>query len=279
MQKKIIILAFLLFQSPILPATIIFDLNGVLVYQNKFKICTNAGLYTLARYVLTNGPFIKNLFTTTLHAVPYDTHTIETPEDQDGNALPPIMIGWLKGEIDGNQLINHVENFLASTPECCKTSSKKLLINSLTRAVFAPKSFAQATCFYKDIITLVKDCKNAGHKVYVLSNWDKASFAYIQQWYPEFCELFDGIEISGNIDMIKPQKKIYEYIINKYNLDPTKTAFIDDQRINIRAAKKCGLFGMHCTQKKGLFLSSPDTQKIRNKINAWLISINDTCIN
>ncbi|MEX0849685.1 MAG: HAD-IA family hydrolase [Candidatus Dependentiae bacterium] len=279
MCKKIILLAFLLFQLTIFPATIIFDLNGVLVYQNKLKVCLNAGLYTLARYVLTHGPFIKNLFTTTLNAVPYDTNVIEAPEDQDGNALPPIMIGWLKGEIDGNQLVDHVEQFLASTPECCKTSSKKRFISSLARAVFAPKSFAQATCFYKDAITLVKSCKAAGHKVYILSNWDKASFEYIQQWYPEFCELFDGIEISGNIDMIKPQKEIYEYIINKYNLDPTKTAFIDDQRVNIRTAKDCHLFGIQCTQKKSFISSSPDTQKIRNKINAWLASINEIYIN
>jgi HAD superfamily hydrolase (TIGR01509 family) len=55
--------------------------------------------------------------------------------------------------------------------------------------------------------------------------------------------LFDGIVLSYQIHKIKPYDSIYEYIINKYNLNPEESLFIDDKKSNIDTANKFGIKG------------------------------------
>ena len=47
----------------------------------------------------------------------------------------------------------------------------------------------------KNGFEFAKECKRKGHKLYVLSNWDKESFALVKQTHPEVFGLFDGIMI------------------------------------------------------------------------------------
>jgi putative hydrolase of the HAD superfamily len=44
----------------------------------------------------------------------------------------------------------------------------------------------------------------------------------------DFFSLFDGDIISGNVKMIKPDIKIYQKLIDKYNLVPEESVFIED---------------------------------------------------
>jgi putative hydrolase of the HAD superfamily len=41
--------------------------------------------------------------------------------------------------------------------------------------------------------------------------------------------------------MVKPEAKIYEYLLTKYELDARETIFIDDTEINLIAAKRQGI--------------------------------------
>mgnify|MGYP003295914472 FL=1 len=47
--------------------------------------------------------------------------------------------------------------------------------------------------------------------------------------------------------MIKPNKKIYELICNRYDINPSEAVFIDDTEKNIIAAREYGLHGIHFT--------------------------------
>lgn len=86
--------------------------------------------------------------------------------------------------------------------------------------------------------TLVK-LKNTGYKIYLLSNFHDTAFQKIYEKYP-FFKLTDGMVISSKINLLKPEKQIYEYLINMYFLDPKECIFIDDTSINIEAAKSLG---------------------------------------
>jgi putative hydrolase of the HAD superfamily len=57
----------------------------------------------------------------------------------------------------------------------------------------------------------------------------------------EFWELFDGIVISGEVNMGKPQPEIFEYLLTRHGLTATDTIFIDDYPANMDAAKALGL--------------------------------------
>lgn len=83
--------------------------------------------------------------------------------------------------------------------------------------------------------------KNKGYKIYVLSNACNAFYDY----FPRFNKLdyFDGIVVSSDIHMIKPDLKIYEYFLNKYNLSADECLFIDDRKENIDGALRMGMKG------------------------------------
>ncbi len=84
------------------------------------------------------------------------------------------------------------------------------------------------------------EVKEAGAKTYILSNFQKTCFRVVQE-HNAFFEDFDGRVISFECIMRKPDPKIYELIISKYQLDPGHTVFIDDMSVNIEGAKSAGL--------------------------------------
>ena len=51
-------------------------------------------------------------------------------------------------------------------------------------------------------------------------------------------DFFNGIVLSSDIHILKPNEDIFKYILNKYNLKEEECLFIDDKDYNIEAAKK-----------------------------------------
>ncbi len=90
----------------------------------------------------------------------------------------------------------------------------------------------------KEFVQYVKD---KGYKIYVLSNACNAFYEY----FPRFHQLnyFDGIVVSSDIHMVKPDLKIYQYFLDKYDLSANECLFVDDRKENIEAALQLGMHG------------------------------------
>jgi putative hydrolase of the HAD superfamily len=73
-------------------------------------------------------------------------------------------------------------------------------------------------------IELIHDLSHTKNRLFVLSNMHLASFAYLEQRY-KIWDMFDGIVISSRIQMVKPELQIYEYLLNRYQLEPAETRF------------------------------------------------------
>jgi 2-haloacid dehalogenase len=82
------------------------------------------------------------------------------------------------------------------------------------------------------------------YKIYGLTNWSAETISIAYDRFPFFKE-FDGIVVSGQEKMIKPNKQIYHLLLDRYNLKAENTIFIDDNMDNIRAAEEIGLQGIH----------------------------------
>ena len=82
------------------------------------------------------------------------------------------------------------------------------------------------------------------YKLYILSNFHKDSFETISSRY-NFFNYFDGGIVSAYHNCIKPDEKIYKLLIDKYNLNPTETLFIDDLEKNILKAQELGIKTIH----------------------------------
>ena len=82
--------------------------------------------------------------------------------------------------------------------------------------------------------------KEKGYKLYVLSNYGKELFE-MHTGEAGFWPLMDGAVISFEVHVCKPDKAIYEALVNKYNLNKEECIFFDDREENVIGAKNCGI--------------------------------------
>ncbi len=99
---------------------------------------------------------------------------------------------------------------------------------------------------FKKSVDVLIDLKNKNYECYVLSNWSWETFQDMDKEYP-FLNKFDGLIISGKEKLIKPDTRIYKLAINRFNLIPEETIFIDDKKENIEAAINLGFLTIHLT--------------------------------
>lgn len=81
--------------------------------------------------------------------------------------------------------------------------------------------------------------KELGYRLFVLSNASDAFYRYFPQEVP--VEYFDGIVVSADLHIIKPDRKIYEYLLEKYQLIAAECLFIDDRLENVKGARAVGM--------------------------------------
>lgn len=82
------------------------------------------------------------------------------------------------------------------------------------------------------------------YKIIALTNWSNETFPVAQKRF-KFLKLFHGIVVSGEEKTRKPYEKIYKIAINRYNLIPSRTVFIDDNERNLLGASKLSINTIH----------------------------------
>ena len=88
---------------------------------------------------------------------------------------------------------------------------------------------------------VIEEIKASGKGLYLLSNFNQRLRGELHL-APSLL-LFDGLVISGEIGMVKPNENIYRYLLDTYKLDPAECIFIDDRGDNIEAGEKLGIKG------------------------------------
>ena len=94
-----------------------------------------------------------------------------------------------------------------------------------------------------DTVNILKALHSTDYKLFALTNWSAETFPVAIKRF-DFLKLFDGIVVSGQIKMLKPEKEIYEYILNKYKLKSSECIFIDDRLLNVKGAELVGMHGI-----------------------------------
>lgn len=98
---------------------------------------------------------------------------------------------------------------------------------------------------------LEKFTRDDRYKVYALTNWSAETFPIAQTQY-DFLSWFDGIVVSGVEKCIKPNPKIYKILFDRYNLVPSESIFIDDNKDNVEASKALGMDALHFKSSEDL---------------------------
>lgn len=103
---------------------------------------------------------------------------------------------------------------------------------------------------YKGLLTIYEytkgwiiDLQKRGYKVFCLSNMSNKAVRECDDAL-NFVDMLDGYILSCNVKLIKPDRKIYEMLLDKYSLKADECLFIDDLKRNVDAAKEVGMNGV-----------------------------------
>ena len=118
---------------------------------------------------------------------------------------------------------------------------------------------------FNSSIKVLEKLKKLNYKCFVLSNWSAETFLGMTEEY-SFLKKFDGLLISGEEKLMKPDEKIYNLAITRFELIPNQTIFIDDKLENINTAKKLGFRIIHLI----------DPNKIEEEIDLLLPDFKDS---
>ena len=105
---------------------------------------------------------------------------------------------------------------------------------------------------FAEMVALVKELKEQGYHIYLLSNCSLQFDDYYQNI--EAFKYFDDFYISARYQLLKPDLEIFKHFLSKFNLKAEECIFIDDIKANVEGAK---IAKMHGYQHNG------DIKKLR----------------
>lgn len=92
----------------------------------------------------------------------------------------------------------------------------------------------------KENLEKVFEFKNKGYKIYFLSNITDVSYNYLKNKL-KILDLIDGGVYSFKEHTKKPDKKIFDILIKRYNLNKDETIFFDDSVKNVKSGNEYGI--------------------------------------
>ena len=99
-------------------------------------------------------------------------------------------------------------------------------------------------------VDLLTRLRADGRRLFALTNWSNETFPVARERY-DFLGWFSYIAVSGDLGLVKPDPAIFRHLTGACGLDPARTLFIDDSRVNIESAARLG-FATHHFSEPGL---------------------------
>lgn len=97
---------------------------------------------------------------------------------------------------------------------------------------------------FEDTVDLARTLKANGVPLYALTNFSSEKMALVRTRY-DFFTPFDGMVVSGEIGMVKPDPAIYRHLLDRFGLVADETLFIDDSSLNVAGAEAAGMKAIH----------------------------------
>ena len=88
-------------------------------------------------------------------------------------------------------------------------------------------------------VEILREIQAKNFSVYGLTNWGADTFPIVLKQF-NFLRSLNGIVVSGDEKKVKPDPEFYQILIDRYQLNPEKCIFIDDNFMNIETAKTLG---------------------------------------
>lgn len=102
-----------------------------------------------------------------------------------------------------------------------------------------------------DTVAVLRELKAARTPLYALTNWSYETFPLALEKF-DFMHWFQGIVVSGQEKLVKPDPRIYRLLMERHGLQAEDIVFIDDKLNNVSIAIALGMRGIHFTDAAAL---------------------------
>lgn len=103
---------------------------------------------------------------------------------------------------------------------------------------------------YTEVFPLLARLKEKGHRIFVLSNTSPVFYELLKNQLSPLNGILDGFVLSCDIKAIKPDRKMFEEILRKYELDSANCIFLDDVEANTKMAESLGIKAYQVKQRR-----------------------------
>lgn len=146
-----------------------------------------------------------------------------------------IFHAYEKGEISSEDFLKRINPFFF----------RKMISTDLAsawNAILDPLS--------EDVIPFLKDLEKENYRLFLLSNTNDLHIRHVRQvagpfLYSQFIRRFEKVYYSFEMGMRKPDREIFEKVIEDSELKPEETFYIDDGLKHTQTAKKLGIHTWH----------------------------------
>ena len=95
----------------------------------------------------------------------------------------------------------------------------------------------------ENTVAVLDEVQHREIPTFALTNWSAETLPRVRHRYG-FLDSFDGMLVSGEEGIIKPDPAIYRLMCQRFDLSPDRTFFVDDSAANVDAAAALG-FASH----------------------------------
>lgn len=164
--------------------------------------------------------------------------------------LPALFEDWMTNRKSNGEILS----ILTTDIQMCQHIGRhtKTLLTELVNIMFTPESFAEIMELHSGakLLNVLPDDVSK----YLITNYNSEAYDAIENKFPEVFSAFDDVIVSGKTSMMKPQREIYELAMAKWNLEPQEVLYVDDDIVNIEAARELGFQTIHYTKYESALL-------------------------
>jgi 2-haloacid dehalogenase len=95
---------------------------------------------------------------------------------------------------------------------------------------------------FDDVVSILEELHDQGVRLFALSNAPREVASSLRSY--DFCRVFEGMVISGEERIAKPDAAIFRLLVDRFGVEPRRSVFVDDVDTNVHAARALGFQGI-----------------------------------
>jgi 2-haloacid dehalogenase len=119
-------------------------------------------------------------------------------------------------------------------------------------------------------VDILRELRSRSVPTYALSNWSAETFPIAVNRF-ECLSWFNGVLLSGQVKVLKPDRRIFEIFLDTFRIEPSRAIYIDDTSENVEMAVQLGMRGVVFRDSAGLRTELTRTGLLADKIQGRLL--------